>query len=156
MTAPTRPPGDVVAPLPEGWTCDPADPGCVTGPGWKSREIDAEGPEVSITSHEDDWNPTVPIWCAIRALHDGAPDDMQAYCDRREAAAWTSFYDGNFKTWVPQRLHGYELMVLARGVAHVVMTADGSSFSRRGRDGERVAVHGVTHWRPMVALPEGA
>jgi hypothetical protein len=159
MTAPTRPPGDVVAPLPEGWfVCDGGDSvvdreiRCIQDDGTEDMVNVYDERSIYIEESGGGGCASTRTGAAIRALHDaGHLDD---YRDRCEAAAWVTFSSIDSTTNPPD---GVDLLVLGHGGPVVWPCVYVDGWPSRIVDRYRVETmsHG-TQWRPMVALPEGA
>lgn len=144
----SRPDGEVVAPLPEGWTAGQHEAGQVRGPGWRLMEVDATGDDLVITAHPDDWEPTAPTSCVVRALHDAG--QLDAYRERCEVAVWRRFHADEPETY-PSAGQACLLDTAAGQVWLGTWRHDGLAMAWLDNNGAEVVQ--VTHWRPLPAGP---
>ena len=145
----SRPDGEVVAPLPEGWTAGQHEAGRVRGPGWRLMEVDATGDDLVVTAHPDDWEPTAPTSCVVRALHDAG--QLDAYLKRCEAAAWRRFDFSDRVTWPGAVEWG---LVTSQGSMFVARFDREAEIWESMDAGYRITRRSDVHWRPLPAGPE--
>jgi hypothetical protein len=148
----TRPPGDLVAPLP-GATFDHdagmiADAVCDLG---RTRVAVLFG-AVAVTTWDpaDEWESTASAGAEhlVRALHDAG--HLDAYRDRCEAAAWVRFDLADPATWPGEAV---SVLFLVEGRMFVAIYDREAGVWSDGHTRYGVPCRHEIHWRPLPAGP---